>query len=101
MVNKGSKYINLLSKNKKSRKQGLRNFKYFLLRLVCNNSSIANHEFDQLIKNYFSCSATGLKILDIGSGLCNYYPENVTESKNKYYACDLSDDLKKFLKKGG
>ena len=101
MVNKGSKYINLLSKNIKSRKQGLRNLKYFLLRLVCNNSSIANHELDQLINNYFSYSAIGLKILDIGSGLCNYYPENVTDSKNKYYACDLSDDLKKTLEKRG
>ena len=101
MVNKGSKYINLLSKNIKSRKQGLRNLKYFLLRLVCKNSSIANHELDQLIKNYFSYTAKGLKILDVGSGLCNYYPENVTESKNKYFACDLSNDLKKFLEKRG
>ena len=101
MVNKGSKYINLLLKNIKSRKQGLRNLKYFLLKLVCNNSSIANHELDQLIKNYLPYSTKVLKILDIGSGLCNYYPENVTESKNKYFACDLSDDLKKILEKRG
>ena len=101
MVNKGSKYIKLLSKNKKNRKQGLRNLKYYLLRLVCNNSSIANHQLDHLINNYFSDSAKGLSILDIGSGLCNYYPENVIESKNQYFACDLSDDLKEFLKERG
>tara|TARA_B100001989_G_scaffold211562_1_gene161004 strand:+ start:1624 stop:2367 length:744 start_codon:yes stop_codon:yes gene_type:complete len=101
MVNKGSKYINLLSKNIKSRKQGLRILKHYLLRLVCNNSSIANYQLDQLINNYFSCSPKGLNILDIGSGLCNYYPENVIESRNKYFACDLSDDLKEFLKKRG
>ena len=52
MVNKGSKYINLLSKNIKNRKHSLRNLKKFLLGLVCSNSSIANHQLDQLIKNY-------------------------------------------------
>ena len=101
MVNKGSKYINLLSKNLKNRKQGLRNLKYYLLKLVCDNSSIANYQLDHLINNYFSFSAEGLNILDIGSGLCNYYPENVIESKNNYFACDLSDDLKEFLRKRG
>ena len=101
MANKGSKYINLISKNLKDRKNGLRNLKYYLLRLVCNNSSIANHQLDHLINNYFSSYAKGLNILDIGSGLCNYFPDNVIESKNKYFACDLSDDLKEFLKKRG
>ena len=101
MANKGSKYINLISKNLKDRKNGLRNLKYYLLRLVCNNSSIANHQLDHLINNYFSCYAKGLNILDIGSGLCNYFPDNVIESKNKHFACDLSDDLKEFLKKRG
>ena len=101
MVNKGSKYINLLSKNIKYKKQGLKNLKYYLLRLVCKNSSIANHQLDHLINNYFFYSLKGLNILDIGSGLCSYYPENVTESKNKYFACDLSDDLKEFLEKRG
>ena len=76
MVKKGSKYINLLLKNIKNRKPGLKNLKYVLLRLVCRNTSIANHQLDQLIKNYFTYSPKGLKILDIGSGLCNYYPEN-------------------------
>ena len=101
MLNKGSKYINLLSKNIKNRNQGLRKLKYSFLRLVCKNSSIANHQLDRLINKYFSYSAKGLNILDIGSGLCNYYPENALESKNKYFACDLSDDLKEFLKKRG
>ena len=101
MVNKGSKYIRLLSKNILNKKQGLRNLKYILLKLVCNNNSIANHQLDQLIKNYFSYSGKGLNILDLGSGLCNYFPENVTESKNKYFACDLSDDLEKLLDKRG
>ena len=71
MVNKGSKYINLLSKNLRKRKQGFRNLKYYLLKLVCNNSSIANYQLDHLINNYISYSAEGLNILDIGSGLCN------------------------------
>ena len=93
MVNKGSKYINLLSKNIKNKKQGLKNLKYYLLSLVCNNSSIANHQLDQLINNYFSDSAKGLKILDIGSGLCNYFPEYVTKSKNKYFARAVFDVL--------
>ena len=101
MVKKGSKYFNLLSQKLKSRKQGLRNLKYLLLSLVCQNSSIANHQLDQLIKNYFSYSAKGLNILDMGSGFCNYYPENVIESKNEYFACDLSCDLKEVLEKRG
>ncbi len=101
MVKKGSKYINLLSKNIKDRKHGLRNLKYYLLKLVCNNSSIANHQLDHLMNNFFFSTEKGLNILDIGSGLCSYYPENVIESKNKYFACDLSDDLKEFLEKRG
>ncbi len=101
MVKKGSKYFNLLSQKLKSRKQGLRNLKYLLLSLVCQNSSIANHQLDQLIKKYFSYSAKGLNILDMGSGFCNYFPENVIESKNEYFACDLSGDLKEVLEKRG
>ena len=101
MHKKGSKYINLLSKNVSDKKVGIQNLKYYLLRLVCHNNSIANYQLDQLIKDYFFYSVKGLNILDIGSGLCNYYPKNVSNSKNKYFACDLSDELKELIEKRG
>ena len=101
MYKNSSKYINLLSKNIKNRKKGIKNLKYFLLRMVCNNNSIANYQLNQLIKNYFFYSVKGLNILDIGAGLCNYYPENVIESRNKYFACDLSNELSHLLEKRG
>ncbi len=101
MEKKGSKYINLLSKNIKDKRVLMRNFKFFLLGLVCKNNSIANHQLDQIIRNYFLYSVKGLNILDIGSGLCKYYPENVVDSKNKYFACDLSDELKELIERRG
>ena len=101
MDQNSSKYINLISKNIKNRKAGIKTLKYYLLRMVCNNNSIANYQLEQLIKNYCFYSVKGLNILDIGSGLCNYYPENVNESKNVYFACDLSDELSELLEKRG
>ena len=45
MVNKGSKYIKLLSKNKKNRKQGLRNLKYYLLGLQVDPKHVGINEY--------------------------------------------------------
>ena len=53
MENNSSKYINLISNNIKNRKVGIKGLKYYLLRMVCSNTSIANYQLDQLIKNYF------------------------------------------------
>ena len=101
MEKNSSKYINLISKNIINRKVGIKRLKYYLLSMVCSNTSIANYQLDQLINNYFFYSNKGLKILDIGSGLCNYYPDNVIESKNFYYAFDLSDELRELIEKRG
>ena len=97
----GSKYINLLAKNIKDKKTNIRNLKNFLLKLVCKNTSIANHQLEQLIRKYFLYSAKGLNILDIGAGLCKYYPDNVVCSENKYFACDLTDELKELIENRG
>ena len=52
-------------------------------------------------KYFFSLNNKNLNILDVGSGLCNYYPENVINSKNNFYACDLSCELSGLLEKRG
>lgn len=101
MDKKGSKYINLLSKNINNKKIVIRILKFYLLRLVCNNNSIANYQLDQLIRHYLPNTVKSLNILDIGSGLCNYFPKNVSKLKNNYFACDISDQLKDLIEKRG
>ena len=101
MSPKGSKYIKLLSRDLKSNKSGLRNsFKYNLLKLVCKNHTLANFQLDGIIAEHLN-RKNSLRMLDIGAGLCNYYPENVKESSNKYIAYDLSKDMKNNLDKRG
>ena len=98
---KGSKYIQLLSRDLKSNKSGFRhNFKYNLLKLVCKNNTLANFQLNEIIYRYLNKNST-LTILDIGAGLCNYYPESVKDSKHKYIAYDLSKDMKKNLEARG
>ena len=101
MEAKGSKYINLLSQDLESKKSILNNLKYLLFKQVCNNNSIANYQLEELININFKCKNKRLKILDIGAGICNYFPKNVKNSNNKYYACDLSEDLQYYLEKRG
>ena len=96
---KGSKYIKLLSRDLKSNKSVFRhNFKYSLLKLVCKNNTLANFQLNEIIYRYLNKNST-LTILDIGAGLCNYYPESVKNSRHNYIAYDLSKDLKRIFRR--
>ncbi|RPG17962.1 MAG: class I SAM-dependent methyltransferase [Pelagibacteraceae bacterium TMED124] len=94
------KYLNLLDKeNNKFLK--LSKLKKFLLKRVCNNNSIYNYQFERLINTNFKKKKTNLNILDVGAGLCKYYPESVNNCKNNYYACDVKDVFRNFIEYRG
>ena len=54
MESNGSKYINLLSRDLKTKKSGInKKLKYFLLKLVCKNNSLANFQLEEIVQKYF------------------------------------------------
>ena len=98
MESNGSKYINLLSKDLKTKKSGInKKLKYFLLKLVCKNNSLANFQLEEIVQKYFYKKNRSLNILDVGAGLCSFFPENVKGLNNNYFACDLSMDMKNYI----
>ena len=101
-MGEGSKYINLLSKDVKSKKSFFSKYiKLNLLKKVCKSNTLANFQLEEIIKKHLKPKNKSLKILDIGTGLCNFYPNNVKNSNNKYYDCDLSSEMKDILMKRG
>ena len=100
-MTEGSKYISLLSKDLKSNKSGFKLvIKDYLLKLVCSNFTLANFQLEEIIKKHIKKNSN-LNILDIGAGLCNFFPERSNDSKNKYIACDLSKNMQANLKERG
>lgn len=101
-MSEGSKYINLLSRDLKSNKSGFKKFiKEYLLKLVCRNFTLANFQLEQIIKKYVIRKNSNLNIIDIGAGLCNFFPETSSNSKIKYIACDLSKNMEANLAERG
>ena len=95
------KYLNLLKKDTRRKFLRFSKLKNLLLRLVCKSNSIYNYQFEKLINTYFKEKKTNLNILDVGAGLCKYFPKSVNYYHDNYYACDVNDVFRKYIENRG